>query len=190
MVDTILESASRVLEKHALAGYNTTTVAEQAGVSIGSVYQYFPNRDALTAELILRMHRTLIANLRETLQKTADMPLEEALPAMIGAGIPPDLKSHKLARVLEFEEERLPRSAELLELEREIDSLVVQFLQRYLEPGLPPKTIEVSAIDMVSIIRGMTDMSITRAAALDDLTERIARALLGYLAPLLASRAA
>jgi AcrR family transcriptional regulator len=184
MVDLILESASRVLERNALAGYNTTAVAERAGVSIGSIYQYFPNRDALTAELILRMHRQLIDGLRGALEETRGLSLEAALPALIRAGMPTNLK---LARVLECEEERLPRSEELLALEREIEASVIQFIRRYAARQTPDEALEVAAIDMVSIVRGMTDSTINRHGNMEDLTDRIILALLGYLTPLLSS---
>jgi AcrR family transcriptional regulator len=183
MVDTILDAASRVLERYALAGYNTTAVAEQAGVSIGSIYQYFPNRDALTTELILRMHRSLLARLRKALTDTEGMSFQESLPILTRAGLPVDLK---LARVLEFEEERLPRGSELMHLEREIDALAIQYIKRYAVKGASNNVIEVAAMDLVSISRGMMDLSISRSMENDDLIERIARAVSGCLAPLLA----
>jgi len=60
-VRTILEGAARVLEEQGLAGYTTNAVAERAGVSVGSVYQYFPGKEALTAALVARETGLLIA---------------------------------------------------------------------------------------------------------------------------------
>jgi AcrR family transcriptional regulator len=53
-VEMILTAAARVLATHSLAGFNTNRVAALAGVSVGSLYQYFPNKDALVAVLIAR----------------------------------------------------------------------------------------------------------------------------------------
>lgn len=50
--EAILEAAARILESLGFAGFNTNAVAELAGVSIGSLYQYFPSKDALIVELI------------------------------------------------------------------------------------------------------------------------------------------
>jgi AcrR family transcriptional regulator len=52
-VDALLEAAAQVLESEGLAGFNTNAVARRAGASIGSLYQYFPSKDALTLALLL-----------------------------------------------------------------------------------------------------------------------------------------
>ena len=50
----ILEAAAQVLEAQGPAAFNTNVVAERAGVSIGSLYQYFPGKDALVIALMRR----------------------------------------------------------------------------------------------------------------------------------------
>jgi AcrR family transcriptional regulator len=56
-VATILEAAAHVLERRGYAGVTTNHVAVRAGVSIGSIYQYFPDKEALLAALVERdMH--------------------------------------------------------------------------------------------------------------------------------------
>jgi AcrR family transcriptional regulator len=59
MVDVILQAAARVLAKSGWAKFNTNEVARIAGVSIGSLYQYFPNKLAL-AEAIRQQHLAAI----------------------------------------------------------------------------------------------------------------------------------
>jgi len=54
-VEAILEAAARILDRQGWKGFTTNAVAEVAGVSIGSLYQYFPNKLALV-EAILRRH--------------------------------------------------------------------------------------------------------------------------------------
>src|SRR3954462_16010347 len=53
-VETILEGAAHILERLGLEGYTTNAIAAHAGVSIGSLYQYFPTKDAVTIALIER----------------------------------------------------------------------------------------------------------------------------------------
>jgi AcrR family transcriptional regulator len=45
----IIEAAAQVLERDGAAGFNTNSVAERAGVSIGTLYQYFPDKQAILA---------------------------------------------------------------------------------------------------------------------------------------------
>ena len=52
--DRILTAAAHVFSEHGYAAGTTNRIAEQARVSIGSLYQYFPNKDAILAELLVR----------------------------------------------------------------------------------------------------------------------------------------
>lgn len=53
-VDIVLEAAAQVLEASGEAGFNTNAVAERAGVSIGTLYRYFPDKQAILRALALR----------------------------------------------------------------------------------------------------------------------------------------
>ncbi|WP_454715429.1 TetR/AcrR family transcriptional regulator [Caulobacter segnis] len=53
-VDIVLEAAAQVLEASGEAGFNTNAVAERAGVSIGTLYRYFPDKQAILHVLALR----------------------------------------------------------------------------------------------------------------------------------------
>jgi AcrR family transcriptional regulator len=52
--DIVVIAAERVLERHGIAGLSTNRIAELAGVGIGSVYHYFPNKHAVLAALVER----------------------------------------------------------------------------------------------------------------------------------------
>ena len=51
LVAAILEAAVRVLERDGARRFTTVRVAEEAGVSVGSLYQYFPNKEAILFRL-------------------------------------------------------------------------------------------------------------------------------------------
>lgn len=53
-VDVVLEAAAQLLEASGEAGFNTNAVAERAGVSIGALYRYFPDKQAILRALALR----------------------------------------------------------------------------------------------------------------------------------------
>ena len=50
-VNVILEAAAQVLEIAGEAGFNTNAIAERAGVGIGSIYRYFPDKHAILVEM-------------------------------------------------------------------------------------------------------------------------------------------
>ena len=50
-VERILDAAARIFHEHGYAGTTTNDIADEAGVSVGSLYQYFPNKDALLVAL-------------------------------------------------------------------------------------------------------------------------------------------
>jgi len=61
-VEAILEAVSRLTDEHGLEAWTTNQVAELAGVSVGSLYQYFPNKESLlTAWLVQRREERLSA---------------------------------------------------------------------------------------------------------------------------------
>jgi AcrR family transcriptional regulator len=52
--DRILQAAAHIFAEHGYAAGTTNHIAEHARVSIGSLYQYFPNKDAILAALLVR----------------------------------------------------------------------------------------------------------------------------------------
>jgi AcrR family transcriptional regulator len=52
-VDAILEAAARLLERDGFAGFNTNVIAALAGVSTGSLYQYYPDKEAILRALVV-----------------------------------------------------------------------------------------------------------------------------------------
>lgn len=67
MVDNILEASIRVLKQHPYQQFTTNRVAEAAGISIGSLYQYFPNKQSILLELEIRAVNEMIENVEKLL---------------------------------------------------------------------------------------------------------------------------
>ncbi|PZQ58257.1 MAG: hypothetical protein DI570_18175 [Phenylobacterium zucineum] len=63
-VEAILDAAAEALLRHGYAGATTSVIAQRAGVSVGTLYQYFPNRDAVGAALVLRAMERIRADMR------------------------------------------------------------------------------------------------------------------------------
>ncbi|HJR72226.1 MAG TPA: TetR family transcriptional regulator [Luteimonas sp.] len=76
LVATILEAAAQVLAKEGAHGFTTARVAERAGVSIGSLYQYFPNKAAILFRLQSDEWRQTTGLLRDILEDRRKPPLK------------------------------------------------------------------------------------------------------------------
>ncbi|MDQ0391248.1 TetR family transcriptional regulator [Labrys monachus] len=76
LVAAILEAAVQVLAKEGAQRFTTARVAEKAGVSIGSLYQYFPNKAAILFRLQSDEWRQTTALLRGILEDAGTPPLE------------------------------------------------------------------------------------------------------------------
>ncbi len=84
LVAAILEAAVQVLTKEGAARFTTARVADKAGVSVGSVYQYFPNKAAILFRLQSDEWRQTTDLLRAILEDGARPPLER-LRALVHA---------------------------------------------------------------------------------------------------------
>ena len=76
LVAAILEAAIQVLAKEGAARFTTTRVAERAGVSVGSIYQYFPNKAAILFRLQSDEWQQTSRMLGDTLRDASRSPLE------------------------------------------------------------------------------------------------------------------
>ena len=176
-VAAIVEAAARILERHGIQGYTTNAVAERAGVSIGSLYQYFPNKDALTAALIERETAVLLADLQRARPCATYV---EMIGRLIDAAVAHQMRRPALARLLDFEEARLP----LGERNERVAAQILGFVRSTLALEDAPFVAdpEIAAADVLAITRGMIDAAGDRGE-IDPraLSQRVQQALFGYL---------
>jgi AcrR family transcriptional regulator len=66
-IDVVLEAAIQLLETSGPAGFNTNAVAARAGVSIGTLYRYFPDKQAILAALARREMQAVNATVTASL---------------------------------------------------------------------------------------------------------------------------
>src|SRR5262245_53276821 len=77
-VEAILTATARILVREGFDRLSTNRVADAAGVSIGSLYQYFPSKEALVAELGERHVEEMVAIVEGELARIASAPLPVA----------------------------------------------------------------------------------------------------------------
>ena len=85
--ETILEGAAQILEANGLAGFTTNAVAERAGVSIGTLYQYFADKNAILLALAKQQVGLGLADIARALSGEIDPTPEGRVRAMVRAAI-------------------------------------------------------------------------------------------------------
>jgi AcrR family transcriptional regulator len=82
-IDALLEATARIVSQVGLDDATTNRIAEVAGVSIGSLYQYFPGKASLLAALIEREARGDLAAMRVVFDEVRALPLEQAVARLV-----------------------------------------------------------------------------------------------------------
>ena len=180
-VAVILEATARILEAEGLEVANTNAIAARAGVSIGSVYQYFPDKSAIFAELIHKAEADLGDNLEMLLARTAGLALEERIGILVKAGVGQQMQRPQLARILDYLEASFRTDPILKAADERILRLIMQLLEEHKESIARPVS-PATASDVLSIVKGMVDgASFAGEVNAAELEGRVILAVLGYL---------
>lgn len=176
-VEVMLEGAAHILEQHGLDGYTTNAIAARAGVSIGSLYQYFPTKDAVTVALIERERTGLV---RDALLALEHDDRCVALRQLIEVAVRHQLRRPALAMLLDFEQHRLSAVMPVSGNGAAMHAALTGFIRG----GYPGAILapELAASDLMAIISALTDAAGRRGNAEPaPLVARIEAAVLGYL---------
>lgn len=76
---TILDAAEHVIAARGIEATSIAAIAERAGVAVGTLYNYFPDRDSLLASLFRVRREQLVPRLAAALSSVAKLPFEQAL---------------------------------------------------------------------------------------------------------------
>jgi len=99
-VDAILKATIQVLLKVGKEKLTTTRVAARAGVSVGTLYQYFPNKSALL-KAVLKQHMTaVVENIERVGREQRGQPLEDVVSALMNAYLDAKMREMKASVAL------------------------------------------------------------------------------------------
>jgi AcrR family transcriptional regulator len=185
-VDALLEATARVLVKDGYDRASTNKIAAVAGVSIGSLYQYFPSKEALVAAVIDRHMQKSLQLVRAALVKVATRPIDVAARELVSVMIDAHRVNPKLHRVLV---EQTPRTGQLENIEateREAYAMIRDYLEAHrdeldvADPDLAAFVCvtAVEALTHAAIVRRPESLSGEKAEGLiDDVTRLVVRYL-------------
>jgi AcrR family transcriptional regulator len=183
-VEVILSATARVLCSTGYDRASTNRIALAAGVSVGSLYQYFPSKEALVAALVERHTDQMMSLLRAKLAEVALAPLPVAARALIEAMFDAHAVDPKLHKVLIEQVPRVGRLEKLVDMEREVEALLASYLQAR-AGELRRKDVASAAVVLVHLVESVTHHAVlaetpaprVRALA-DELTDMVLRYLL------------
>ncbi|MFT7580430.1 MAG: AcrR family transcriptional regulator [Myxococcota bacterium] len=181
-VEAIVEAAARIFITDGFDGATTNSIARTAGVSVGSLYQYFPNKEALAGELIDRHLAELLGILVAELNQVANSPVAEAVPALVRAMFEAHHRAPELHTVLIEAGSRVGMDAR----KRQVLERFHQLLRVYLEAHRDE--IVLGDLDRGSYVLVYAVESLMREVTvapppfpLDDVVDSIATMCLAFL---------
>jgi AcrR family transcriptional regulator len=185
-VDALLEATARVLVKEGYDRASTNRIAEVAGVSIGSLYQYFPSKEALVAAVIDRHTEQVSQVTRSALVKAAGLPIEAAAREFVSVAIDGHRVNPKLHGVLA---EQIPRVGRLENIEanvREGYALVRGYLEAHRDE-IDVADLDLAAFILVTVVEALTHAAVLRRPDVlsdekaDRFVDDVTRLLVRYL---------
>ena len=184
MVETILEAAARVFVRSGYARATTNRIAEAAGISVGSLYQYFPSKDAIAVELLRRYRETLLELVHRHLEQARDSSFESIVRALIGAILRAEGIDPALHRVLVEQVLRTSARAEMIGFEEKVESIVAGAI-RASEGRLFERDPDVTAFVLVRAVLGTVHSAVVDRPTLNapPLIDELTRLVVRFLTP-------
>lgn len=185
-VDALVEATARILVKEGFDKASTNHIAEVAGVSIGSLYQYFPSKEALVAAVIERHQHEIMQTVRGELAEAIALPVEKAVRKLVAVSVRAHRVDPVLHRVLA---EQIPRVGKLEKLEtfnRENYTLFRMYLESH-HDELCVDDLELASFICVTSIEALTHNAVLHYSkvlseeAMEALVDEGARLVTGYL---------
>ncbi len=186
LVDAIIEAGERLLAERGWEALTLQDVATLAGVSPGSLYQYFPDKASLVAEITERQsQRELAFHLERFATLTRETSLEDALRLMVTAIVDFQKAEGPLMRATLSALQHLGRYEELADRARQAAKVLEGVLELH-RHRLALPDVALATHVLANAIHSLThDGVLPRPATLDDetLLRELDRLMLGYLLP-------
>ena len=185
-VDAIVAATARVLVRDGYDALSTNRVAREARVSVGSLYQYFPGKEALVAAVMEQYASRMQENIAARLQDAGTAATaEEVATEMIRAMLAAQQSEPRLHRALVEQVPRIGALRRLHELFTNYERLVAAWLGENLE-RIEVRDVDTAAFVLVAAVEGLVNRAILDRPELvssGKIEEHILRLVLAYVAP-------
>lgn len=160
-VEALLTATARVLVRDGYDRASTNRIAEEAGVSVGSLYQYFPSKEALVAALIDRHCEEMTAVLDRSFAEVADAPVHVATRLLVRGQIEAHKVDWQLHRVLIEQVPRVGRLDRMTVVDEHAQTLVRAYLELHRDE-VRVKDLDRLAFMAVHVVEGLTHAAAQR----------------------------
>jgi AcrR family transcriptional regulator len=187
MVETLLDATARVLTREGYDRASTNRIAAVAGVSVGSLYQYFPNKEALVAALVARHNREMLQLIRDALKEAGSRDLATVMRELVKAGLDAHLVDSTLHRIFSEQVPRMGQLAKIEALQRETFLLIRAYMDRRRDE-ISVRDLDSATAICVTTVEALThEFVINKPAASagerERFIEEVTRLIVGYLRP-------
>jgi len=158
-VECILDATARVLCSTGYDRASTNRVALAAGVSVGSLYQYFPSKEALVAALVERHVEQMTSLVTGKLAEVSTAPLDVAVRTMIDSMFAAHAVDPRLHKVLIEQVPRIGKLERIVGVEREVEVLVAVFLAAR-KGELRRTRLEAAAFVVCNLVEAVTHAAV------------------------------
>ena len=158
-VDALIEATRRLLVREGFDKASTNRIAREAGVSVGSLYQYYPGKEALVAAVIDRHNRELMQVVRAALAEVAALPVEKAMRKLVAVAIDAHRIDPRLHRVLAEQIPRTGRLEKVATFNREYYALVKDYLANHRDE-MRAVDLDLAAFVCVTSIEALTHTAV------------------------------
>jgi len=184
-VDALLEATARILIREGFDKASTNRIAEVAGVSVGSLYQYFPSKEALVAALIDRHNREIMKAVQGELADAVNLPMQQAVRKIIAVAVRAHRIDPKLHRVLTEQIPRVGRLGNRESFNRQNFALFEAYLARHRDE-IRTADLGLAAFVCVTSIEALTHTAVLHHKIVSDdaveaLINEATRLVVGYL---------
>lgn len=181
--DAVLQATAQLLVEEGADGITTNRVAKKAGVSIGSLYQYFPNKEALFVALLQGHIEKMLGILTGAVDELFELPIEEAVRSYIQGMMQAHADEAELHAALSVLIPRLASRADIADLHERAQVPVRLWLEKH-KANIRVQNLDLAAFLLVTSVEMVTHSALVeRPAAVADgsLTEELTQMVLGYL---------
>jgi AcrR family transcriptional regulator len=181
-VNAILDAVIRLLKREGHKAITTNRIAEVAGVSIGSVYQYFPNKRAIFIALHERHLSEIDRMVQTKLVEHAASPLDVLIRAMVDGTIGAHAPDPELYQLLQAEVPH--RSNDTRDFALRLESVFRLALSSHLDEVTTTANLETMVFIVANMVDALSHSALLRRPrnlSLPKAKEAVTQAILAYL---------